>query len=504
MSGLGGVGKTQTALEYVHRHLAEYDHAFWTTADSTEALVSGYVKIAGLLKLPEANTATPHKDIAELAKSDNPDLRSSTTDSSGKLQDQPPIVVAVKHWLSSHQRWLLVLDNADKLDIVKLFLPPNPSGHILLTSRGPVFDTIGIVKPVKLNEMSPAEARTFLLTRTGGEYQDGPEPNAASELAAELGFLPLALEQAGAYIVRNKSLFQDYLNSFRKRRLKLLNIHGPVAGDYHDSVRTTWSMNFRQLERESEAAADLLRVSAFLTPDNIPLELLATGAAELGNLLAAALADVQEDPLVLDETLAPLTNFSLIRRQIETRSYSVHRLVQAVVRADMHPETQRLWAERVVRAVNRAFPEVRRLLSTWAVCERFFPQAYACAELINQWSFEFLEAARLLNEASLYLKERGRYADAESLCEAALAIRKNALGPEHPDVATSLHNLASLYRIQGQYDKAEPFFKGALVIWKKVDPDHKEVARNLNSLAALYRDKGQYAEAKCCLEKARK
>ena len=75
-------------------------------------------------------------------------------------------------------------------------------------------------------------------------------------------------------------------------------------------------MNFRELEKEAEAAADLLRLSAFLSPDSIPLEFLATGAPELGNLLAAALADAQEDPLALDETLAPLTNFSLIRRRI--------------------------------------------------------------------------------------------------------------------------------------------------------------------------------------------
>ena len=246
--------------------------------------------------------------------------------------------------------------------------------------------------------MAPAEVRTFLLKRTGREDEGGPEPNAASELAVELGFLPLALEQAGAYIVLNKSLFQDYLNSFRKRRLELLNKHGPVAGDYHESVRSTWSMNFRQLEKESEAAADLLRWSAFLSPDSIPLEFLATGAPELGNLLAAALADVQEDPVVLDETLAPLTQFSLIHRQIETRSYSVHRLVQAVIRAEMDLETQRLWAGHAVRAVNRAFPEVE--FSSWALCEQLLSQARACSELIQKWMFEFPEGARLLGLAA--------------------------------------------------------------------------------------------------------
>jgi tetratricopeptide (TPR) repeat protein len=490
LSGLGGVGKTQTAMEYAHRHSAEYANVFWTTADSHKvsqpqvspgeisanpflpgsatpaaSLVSGYVTIATLLKLSQADA-----------------------------HDQTATVEAVKRWFGSHRDWLLVLDNADSPQIVKPFLPTESKGHVLLTSRAQVFDTIGIVKPVELNEMSPAEARTFLLKRTGREYEGGPEPNAASELAAELGFLPLALEQAGAYIVHYKSLFQDYSNSFRKRKLELLNKHGPVAGDYHESVRTTWSMNFRQLEKESEAAADLLRLSAFLSPDSIPLEFLATGAPELGNLLAAALADVQEDPVVLDETLAPLTNFSLIRRQIETRSYSVHRLVQAVVRAEMDPGTQRSWAERAVRAVSGAFPSVE--FSTWAGCERLLSQAHACAELINQWSFEFPEAVRLLNEAGFYLYERGRYTDAKPLYERALAIREKALGPEHPDVATSLDKLAVLYHVQGQSKKAEPSFERALAIREKaLGPDHTAVASSLHNLARSHRVQGRYAEA---------
>jgi hypothetical protein len=97
-----------------------------------------------------------------------------------------------------------------------------------------------------------------------------------------------------------------------------------------------------------------------------------------------------------------------------------------------------VWTERAVRAVNRAFPDVE--FSTWPVCERLLPQAYDCAELIKQWGFEFPEGARLLNQAGLYLKARGRYTDAKSLYERALAIREKALGPEHPDVAESLYS----------------------------------------------------------------
>ena len=349
LSGLGGIGKTQTAVEYAHRHSREYDYAFLVTADSREALISGYATIAGILRLPESDDKDFGRSTAQIQPRPRPRSRQ---------KDQMVALDAVKRWFSSNQRWLLIFDNVAEPDSIKPFMPVKPTGHILLTSRAQVFDAIGIVKAIELNEMSREKAQAFLLKRTGRGDDGGVETNAASELTIELGFLPLALEQAGAFIVKNQSLFQDYLRSFRKRKLELLNKHGPVAGNYPESVRTTWSMNFRQLEKESEAAADLLRLSAFLSPDDIPLEFVAKAALELGNVLSAALVGAQEDLLVLDETLMPLRSFSLIRRDIETRSYSVHRLVQAVVRSELDLQTRRLWAERAVRAVNRTFPKV--------------------------------------------------------------------------------------------------------------------------------------------------
>jgi tetratricopeptide (TPR) repeat protein len=292
------------------------------------------------------------------------------------------------------------------------------------------------------------------------------------------------------------------LKSFRKRKLELLNKHGPVVGDYPESVRTTWSMNFRQLEKESEAAADLLRLNGFLSPDNIPLEFLSEGAPEFGDVLSAALVGAQEDPLMLDETLTPMGRFSLIRRDIEARSYSIHRLVQAVVRGELDPKTHRLWAERAVRAVNRVFPYPQ--FSTWAGCERFLSQAQACAELINQWGFEFAEAVRLLNAVGFYLSEHGRYTDAEATYQRVLAIQEKTLGSEHPDVANSVQNLAVLYHEQGQYRKAEPLYERARATREKaLGPEHPQVAQSIQGLAGVYRDQGQYEKGEPLYGRAR-
>jgi len=156
----------------------------------------------------------------------------------------------------------------------------------------------------------------------------------------------------------------------------------------------------------------------------------------------------------------------------------------------MDKTEQRHWAKRVVRAVSRAFPGVE--FSNWPKCERLLPHAQACAALVQQFGFEFVEVARLFNRAGLYLVARGRYAEAEPLYQRALAISEKALGPEHPNVANSLNNLAALYRGQGKYAEAEPLYQRALAIREKaLGPEHPDVATSLNNLAALYRGQGK-------------
>ena len=464
VSGLGGVGKTQIAVEYAYRHRDTYSAVLWSQAHSREAITLGFIAIARLLNLPTAEEA-----------------------------DQGVVVAGVKRWLEDHSDWLLVFDNADKPELVKDFLPPAPEGHILFTSRAQVFQALGIAKPTEITKMHPEEALEFLFKRTGREEEPG-EGKAAEELAHELAYLPLALEQAAAYITELGALFQDHVVSYRKRRLELLEESGPVTGDYPESVATTWLMNFEQVEKASQASADLLRVSAFLSPDSIPVELISEGASELGPALSAALANVKDDPLLLDKVLEPLTRYCLVRRDLDSRTYSIHRLVQEVTRDEMDEDTRRVWAERVVHGVDQTFPPVE--FANWPLIDGLLPHAKRASELIEQWNFESEEAARLLNQLACYLDDRAQYAEAEPLYERALAMSEKALGSDHPDVATTLNNLAELYQDQGKYAEAAALYQRALAISEKaLGPDHPSVATTLNNLAELYRAQGKYAEA---------
>ncbi len=472
ISGLGGIGKTQTALEYAYRYAKYYQAIFWVKADSHLALTSSFIEIAALLNLPE-------KDA----------------------QESDQAIHAVMSWLEHNEGWLLIFDNADFPELVKPFRPRSVTGHVLLTSRAQLFDQLGISTPIELQTMLADEAVEFLFTRTGKKADNAAEKAAAIKLADELGYLPLALEQAGAYILAKKARFQDFLAGYGKQRLKLLQESRPVAGEYPQSVVTTWAMNFKEVESASEAAADVLTLSAFLRPDHIPFELIVQGKEELGPIIAAALDEVDENPLLLNQVLVPLTLYSLVRLDSEQQTFSLHRLVQEVVQARLDESARRMWAERAVEALNEVFPLVE--FENWPDCERLLSHARQAAWLIEQWEIVSQSAARLLNQTGVYCHYRGQYKEAEPLYKQALAIDEKSFGPDHLEIATDLNNLAELYRQQGKLADAEPLFKQALAIRQQaLGPDHPYVAISLNNLAFLYNTQGKLTAAEPLFKQA--
>jgi tetratricopeptide (TPR) repeat protein len=462
LCGLGGVGKTQLAVEYAHRFRDTYSRVFWVNADTELSSKSSYADIARLLDLPEWQD-----------------------------RDQDEAVKAAKAWLEQSSGWLLIIDNADTPEQVRPLCPRGRSGHVLITSRSPATQSLGVQTPIRLTKLTPDEALAFLRMRTERTLNEASEELSAAELALELGYLPLALEQAGAYVTANQSRFRDYLKGYRKRRLRVLA--DPVVGEYSESVATTWAVNFDEVER-IPAAADLLRLSAFLHPDAIPLELLARSWPWLGPSLSLALEDVAEDPLLIDEVLEPLHRYSLIRRDIGGRTYSIHRIMQAVLVDRMSLEEQREWAGRAVRSISEAFPEPE--FANWYGCGRLLHHAQSCAALIERFAFDSREAAYLLLDAGEYLRRRAQYAESAALQTQLLQMREQLLGPDHTAVAETLMRLAKVYRAQGQYERALELVDRALVIVEKeYGPNDPKVGAALNTKAALLRNLGRLDDA---------
>jgi tetratricopeptide (TPR) repeat protein len=416
-------------------------------------------------------------------------------------KDQALAVAAVKRWLETNGGWLLIVDNASDLATVQGFIPRAAKGHVLLTTQA---QATGDIQAIEVRDMLPEDGALLLLRRAKFVKPDAPlaaarpsDRDIAVQISTVLGGLPLALDQAGAYIEETGCGLGSYLDLYSERREELLKRRGGFGPDHPDCVATTFALSFERVACASPAAADLLRLCAFLHPDAIPGEIFTKGAAELG----PNLGPIAADPLKLDAAFAEILKYSLLPRDPDAKTLGVHRLVQAVIQDGLTKKEKRLWAERAVRAVNRAFPPVE--FANWALCERLVPQALACATLIEAYGFDFEAAARLLNGAGLYLIERARFSDADPLIQGALGIWERALGPDHPDVATGLNSLAALYKNQGKYAQAEPLFPRALAIDEKaLGPNHPGVARDLNNLAALYDDEGKYAEAEPLYQRA--
>ncbi len=472
VSGLGGIGKTQAAVEYAYRYQDDYEFIQWVKAESTESLISDFVTIAYLLDLPEQQE-----------------------------QERSRIVEAVKRWFKERTGWLLIFDNADDLTLIRDFLPSGGKGHILLTTREQA--TGRIAQRIELEKMESEEGALFLLRRAAllnlDAQLDTASPTdheAAGEIVQAMEGLPLALDQAGAFIDETRCSLSDYLHAYHARQHELLQRRGRLVTGHPDSVAATFSLSFKKLQQTNPAAADLLRLCAFLDPDVIQEEIITAGASELGQTLQPVAAD----PVKLNEVIGALLAYSLVRRTPD-HTLTIHRLVRAVLKYGMNKNTQRRWAERAVRVVNLTFPEVE--YENWLRCQQFIPHVLTCQALIEQWDMTLPEAAQLLEDAGNYLKDSAQYKQAEPLFKRALAIREQQLGTDHPDTATSLNILASLYQAQGKYAEAEPLFKRALHIWEQqLGPEHPDVAYPLNGLASLYQAQGKYAEAEPLFKRA--
>ncbi len=402
---------------------------------------------------------------------------------------------------------------------------------------------------IEVNQFDDKQGPLFLLRRLGylapkAQLQDARagDITSAQELNREMEGLPLALDQAAAYIAGSGCGLRDYLLYYRTHPKDLLEQRGDPMNDNFKSVATTFSLSFQRIRQKDSIAADLLTACAFLHPKAIPEQLFTDGASHLGPSLKTLL----EDTYVLNNTLKPLYSYCLIRRDNGPKTFDIHSLVQMVIINTMDEATQQIWAERIVRAVNEIFP--RAEFGKWDLCERYLPHAHRCAHLINRWKMLFPDAAHLLNQTAYYLRERAQYAEAKPLLEQAhsiykqletdhplmaeclndqallqhdqgfylrakdlhqeaLRIREHRLGFEHLDTAESLNNLANLYSEQGWYEKAKPLYERSLSIREEqLGPEHPKVAQTLNNLAILSKVQakvqGSYEEAKPLYERS--
>lgn len=489
LCGMGGIGKTQIAIEYSYRYRYDYSSIYWLQADDRYLFLLSIIELAEILIPDEC-----------------------------EHEEQEAIVNALKNYFEQQSGWLLIVDNADEPSILRDYLPASGNGCILLTTRSSEVDPS--IQQIEVPPFSEEASLRFLLRRGMKllphlklEQLEPSLLQVSKELVKELGSLPLLLDQAGTYIKSNfisktKSNlegFKSYLTHYRQAGEQLRQIRGELSGN-HNSVTTTYSLALEQVANKDSAAADLIRACSYLSPEVIPKRIF----TENPDIWGHPLADRLKKSSGFDEVIKSATRYSLLQWEADNEILKIHPVVQQVIRDGLDAKEDKQWIEKTVAAVNSIFPKDMDIRfgsrELWRTCERFLPQAMKAIEWIERSALEKPEVGVLMNKVGTYLFLRSYYNEAEKIYEKALNLReelRNKLESQENvrqyilDVAESKNNLAELYFNQARYPQVEALLNQALKIEQDPSPlDYLFIARIINNIARLYTKKGQYQNSK--------
>jgi tetratricopeptide (TPR) repeat protein len=459
--GLGGIGKTRAAVEYAWAFQEKYTALLFVIADTPEALPRNLAALTRerYLNLPE-----------QAEKEEGARLR------------------AVLDWLGANRGWLLILDNIDTpqpLAESEQLIGQLAGGHVVITSRLANFPAD--VDPLEVDVLDVGDAADFLVERTARQRRPAADDKImARELAVDLGGLALALEHAGAYIIRHLASFRRYRELWQGSRDKVISWSDPAVTHYSRAIAATWQTSVEQL---ADPARRLLERLAWLAPEPVPEFLLDVPIPE----------DEGED---LYEALADLAAYSLATRDPEEPRFLVHGLVQDVTRRSLDAAASRRRIAEALGWVSAAFDGDPADVRTWSRLDPLAPHAQTVTERAEGEGITE-PTARLMNRLGRLFDTKAMYAQAEPLMRRALEIAEANFGSEHPRVAVHLNSLAGLLQDTNRLAEAEKLYHRVLtVVEASLGSDHPDMATPLNNLAELLRLTNRPREAELLLRRA--
>ncbi|MCX5090868.1 FxSxx-COOH system tetratricopeptide repeat protein [Streptomyces sp. NBC_00365] len=494
LHGMGGVGKSLLAVEYLYRRMADYDVVWWIPAERTAQISLSLVELAPRLGLPAGSDA------------------SST-------------VAAVLEALRvgvPYANWLLVFDNAESPESVKQFFPAGGPGNILITSRNPQWASLA--RPLEVDVFMREESKQLLRIR-GPEISDTD----ADRLAEALGDLPLAIEQAAAWHAETGMPVDEYLHLLDEKRVDLLRGTAPL--DNPHPVIAAWNISLDRLEAKNPAAYQLLQLCSFYAPEPIARSMfMRMPPSSITPELDAAL----EDPIRLGQAIRDIGRYSLARFNHRTNSLQMHRLVQAALQFRMTEQdraTMRHGAHMLLVASDPNDPNnalrwdrygtlyphvvvsgamesdetwVRRLVMNEVSYLLRWGDYESCLELARSayenWSHRMgeehtqtLQIARLLGFLQFSM---GRYEEAAELNATTLEAYLRSLGPHHQDTFAALGNVAIDHRVRGAFTEALELSDSVHQQYLElIGPDDPETLRAAHNLGVSLRLVGKFARA---------
>jgi cellulose biosynthesis protein BcsQ len=450
--GLGGVGKTQLALEYAHRFMADYDLVWWVPSERTDEITAALAELARKMGLRTGD------NVAEAAEAALEELRRDTT-----------------------PHWLLIFDNADDPKQLEPYLPTG-AGHVLITSRNQAWTRSA--EPLEVDVFTHEESVAHLL-----RHVPDLDPADARMVAEALGHLPLAVEQASAWLEQTGMQAQAYVMELATQATRILALNQP--SDYQTPVVATWNLSFERLQQRSPAAVRMLQLLAFFSPGPISMDLLYSD--EMNEALLPFDESLSEQ-LMLPRVIRDISRFALVKVDQGSNSLQIHRLVQAVIRSQLTDEQQ-----------NEARHEVHQILvgarprqgetddpSNWDTYDIIWPhlgpsQAEECDDPRTR---------QLLIDWVRYQWKHGEFESCLALAQRLQNLWTNQLGPDHSQTLHLQFQIANVLRSQGRFNEARDLDMYVLERQQAVlGPAHLLTLMTVGSLGADYRALGEFRAA---------
>ncbi|WP_435831675.1 FxSxx-COOH system tetratricopeptide repeat protein [Nonomuraea fuscirosea] len=454
LHGMGGVGKSEVALEYVHRFMADYDLVLWLPAAQPQEINPHFARLAPRLGVYEGD------NVFEAAEAVLESLRTG----------------------AKYPRYLLVFDNAHAPEDISQFLPGG-SGHVLVTTRHQAWAEHA--KPLEVDVYSREESVLHLTHRVPGLEE--PE---ARTLADHLGDLPLAIEHAAALLQTSVIPIDAYIERLQTRPVQALTMGLPE--DFPITVASTWNVSFEEVTRRSPAAAHLLKLLSFLAPESISTALL--HSTHMAQILTPY-DETLRDSLLMARVVQELSRLALIKPDARNRSVGVHRLVQAVVRSQMD-ETERDEIRHQVHDLLVAYKPQRGDVDdpeNWPQYAQIWPhltpsQAVECTS----------DDTRVLCiDRIRYLWRRGEYGSALKRGEALVERWMDVFGPDDRLTMLLRFNVANIHRSRGRHRRALEIDQDNHERQTRVlGPDHPHTLMTAGSHIADLCTLGRYQEAR--------
>ncbi|MGI5268693.1 FxSxx-COOH system tetratricopeptide repeat protein [Nonomuraea sp. CA-218870] len=448
LHGLGGVGKSQIAVEYCYRHQKEYDLIWWIPSERLTMVRQAFVDLADQLDL-----RVSEPNVAE---------------------------IAVKEALRlgrPYGNWLLVFDNAEDVEEIKKFFPTNGPGKIMVTSRSR--DWFAYATPLEVDVFTRAESRD-LLRRRGPDLSD----HDADQIADRLGDLPLAIEQAAVWLAETGMPVSEYLELFDAQRNELLDVEGTEK-----SVAAAWNVSFDRLRTTNPAALQLLQVCAFLAPEPIPRSLL-VGSRDLEG--PAELLEVLQDPIEISRTTRALNRYALAKVNYRDNTISLHRLVQRVVTSQLSEDERHQLRHCGHLLLANADPKAPNDQSRWPTYHALFPHIFSShlEECPDPW------ARGLMLNTIDFLFLWGDRAGYLSMADRVVRAWSEQLGPEHDATLTAELRLGRAKRLFGHFEEAYRHHLHARdALRERLGADHERTLEAQGYLSADLRYLGRFTEA---------